>query len=203
MKLELNEKYRLRSDASQWHLEYRTDKKGGGLSDRYIAAGHYPDLRSAVRAAVDRGIQSMDANTLADALAGIDELLEKMIANISALPASRTPDIKQVPETPADEMAQARIVAGDFDPRFKKWITGNWHIYRAFERRALRLINLGFRHGGAREIVENIRWQSRLAEKESEYKINNNNSPRLARAFALLNQRHKEFFIFRIQGGRS
>ena len=200
MKLELNDKYRLRSDASQWHLEYRTDKKGGGLSDRYIAAGHYPDLRMAVKAAVDRGIRMMDASTLADAIAGIDEMLDKiitMISKMASVPESRVPDLRQSPETPADEMAKARIREANFDPKFKSWITANWHIYRAFERRALRLINLGFRHGGAREIVENIRWQSRLAEKESEYKINNNNSSRLARAFALLNPRHKDFFRFR------
>jgi hypothetical protein len=91
-----------------------------------------------------------------------------------------------------------------FRPDFPDWIRENFHIYEAFERRALRLINLGMKRGSAYEIVENIRWQSRLAELrypdvDVRYKINNNFRPDLSRLFGLMNSTHAEFFERRVR----
>lgn len=82
---------------------------------------------------------------------------------------------------------------------FLQYIKDNWHIYLAFERRAFRLISRGYSHGSAYEIVENIRWQSRLAERESEFKINNNYRPDLARLFEDMNEKHRGFFRNRVR----
>lgn len=200
MQIQIDDKHRIRSSASGWHLEYRTEKKGGGLSDRHIALGHYPDLRSAARTFIERGIRSLEATTLADAIAGMDEMIDKVVEKFKP-PEKPDNPVKQEVHTPQDDIAQQRLMESEIlTPNFKRWAITNWHIYRAFERRSLRLINLGFRHGGAREIVENIRWQSRLAEKQSEYKINNNHTPWLARAFSELNPRHRAFF--RVKSGR-
>lgn len=92
---------------------------------------------------------------------------------------------------------------------FSSWLKDNWHCYEAFEKRAYKLINLGFKHGSPYEIVENIRWQSKIAEaryllkmkNEGDpmgpprvYKINNNYRPDLGRLFEQMNTQYKGFF---------
>ena len=87
----------------------------------------------------------------------------------------------------------------DYRAEFREWIKKNWFIYLAFERRALRAVRVGFHHAGAKAIVENIRWQSGLAERDSEFKINNIFTSDLARLFEAMNPDHEGFFRQRIR----
>ena len=87
----------------------------------------------------------------------------------------------------------------EYSADFKTWLADNWHIFLAFERRALRLINIGMKHGGAKAIIENIRWQSVLAERESEFKCNNNRTADLSRLFEDMNKKHQGFFRMRVR----
>lgn len=102
----------------------------------------------------------------------------------------------------ASRRAQAIAIvdAGeDYRADFAGWLRRNFHIYVAFEIRALRLIRAGCKHGGAGAVVENIRWQSVLAERESEWKCNNNWRSDLARLFEAMHPVHQGFFRSRIR----
>ena len=91
--------------------------------------------------------------------------------------------------------AMKRVRESDqFAPDFLRWLRLNWHIYLAFERRAYRAIKHGYRHLGSMAIINNIRWQSMLAERESEFKISNNVAPDLSRLFHLLHPQYAGFF---------
>ena len=87
----------------------------------------------------------------------------------------------------------------DYSKKFINWVKQNWHIYLAFEKRALRLIRAKAKNAGAKSIVENIRWQSLLAEADQEFKINNNYTADLARLFEFMNPKYKGFFRQRIR----
>lgn len=109
--------------------------------------------------------------------------------------------------TPHEDVLSLVRESVDYHHNFHGWLHDNWPIYLAFERRALRLIRVGFKHGGAGEIAENIRWQSRLAEQRfgrpTEYKLNNNYRADLARLFEALNPAHVGFFRCRVRRGIS
>jgi hypothetical protein len=90
-----------------------------------------------------------------------------------------------------------------FSPQFADFLEQNWHIYLAFEKRAFRNINRNVRHFGSMAIINNIRWQSALAEKDDQYKINNLRAPDLSRLFAIMNPQHKDFFFQRKRKGEA
>ena len=66
---------------------------------------------------------------------------------------------------------------------FDKWLTDNNHIWRAFEREALRVVRAGYEHYSARTIIEVLRHHSSLREKDGTWKINDHITPWLARHF--------------------
>lgn len=96
-------------------------------------------------------------------------------------------------------MNQAALNLDDKYPQgFWAWYLKNAHIYRAFESMALQMAFSGRQRYSARTIIENIRWQSDLQDKEVTFKINGNNVPGLARLFMEMHgQRFPNFFELR------
>lgn len=84
-----------------------------------------------------------------------------------------------------------------FTKEFLLWFPENEHIWIAFVSESSKVINAGFRHYSARTIIHVLRHHSALAETRSEWKINNNISPYLARLFALVHPEHKDLFEYR------
>ena len=94
-------------------------------------------------------------------------------------------------------MSLAKQNAGKFRDGFCAWLASNRHVWRAFEREASRIWNRGRRHYSARTICEVLRHESALAEVGSEWKIDNNTAPDLARLYALVHPARAEMFRFR------
>lgn len=80
---------------------------------------------------------------------------------------------------------------------FDQWINENQHIWEAFEREALSIARLGFKHYSARTIIHFLRHHSALREESGEWKINNDVSPYLARHFAEKYPSLKNLFEYR------
>ena len=80
---------------------------------------------------------------------------------------------------------------------FSEWMLDNEHIWIAFEREALKVSNLGFKHYSARTIIEFLRHHSALQEKGSHWKINDHVTPYLARLFAAKYPNKKDLFEYR------
>lgn len=66
---------------------------------------------------------------------------------------------------------------------FWLWIDqpANQRLYREFERKALRLARSGKAHWTSRQIIETIRCEMRLADTDKQFKINDHNTPGMAR----------------------
>lgn len=94
-------------------------------------------------------------------------------------------------------LGTAQANAGKFTPEFLEYLPGNLHVYEAFEREALLVARRGFKHYGARTIIEVLRHRSNLAEVGGTWKLNDWHTPYLARLFALLNPDHALLFEFR------
>lgn len=84
-----------------------------------------------------------------------------------------------------------------FTPEFMAYLPDNLHVYRAFEREALRVVQRGFKHYSARTIVEVLRHNSALTEAGGTYKLNDHMTPSHARLFALMHPQHAGLFEFR------
>jgi hypothetical protein len=84
-----------------------------------------------------------------------------------------------------------------FSPEFIDWFPDNIDVWVAFVNEAKKVLDAGYKHYSARTIIHVIRHHSAVAEKNSEWKINNNHSPYLARLFALLYPQHKDLFNYR------
>lgn len=83
-----------------------------------------------------------------------------------------------------------------FTPEFLDYLRENVHVYRAFEREALRIATHRA-HYSARTIVEVLRHESALRERGDQWKLNDHHTPYLARLFALLNPAHAKLFEYR------
>jgi hypothetical protein len=66
---------------------------------------------------------------------------------------------------------------------FLLFIANNPKLWDTFEREANRIWHRGFRHYSAYTIVEYMRHETALYEKDSDFKINNNWRPWLARYY--------------------
>ena len=80
---------------------------------------------------------------------------------------------------------------------FDNFISANPQVWDLFIRFTLERISKGFKHYGAREVLQRIRWEVDSLEKGSGYKLNNNYSPWLARKFHAEYPQHKDFFRMR------
>jgi hypothetical protein len=84
-----------------------------------------------------------------------------------------------------------------FFKKDKDWFIKNWHVVKAFENVAVKLINLGRKHYSARTIVEVLVHQSNVREIDGDFKIGNDNAPDLARAFVAMYPQHVNFWEYR------
>ncbi len=66
---------------------------------------------------------------------------------------------------------------GKMEREFWVFHRENPYIYRLFERFALAVVNRGYEHFGARDIIHRIRWETNVETNDPEFKINNNHSP--------------------------
>jgi hypothetical protein len=84
-----------------------------------------------------------------------------------------------------------------FTADFLEYLPANLHVYEAFEREALIVLRRGFKHYSARTIIEVLRHRSNLRETAGQWKLNDHNTPYLARLFGLIHPQHKGLFEFR------
>lgn len=72
-------------------------------------------------------------------------------------------------------------------------------VWNLFVRFALDLIRAGREHGGAKAIVERIRWESYTSAHVADltFVVDNRNTASLARIFAATFPQHAQFFRFR------
>lgn len=99
--------------------------------------------------------------------------------------------------TTFNPVLMARAHAHQFTPDFLAYLPENVHVYEAFEREALRIARRGHQHYSARTIVEVLRHHSALREQGSAWKLNDHNTPYLARLFALMHPGYASLFEFR------
>lgn len=92
------------------------------------------------------------------------------------------------------EMVVARRHEDQFKEGFCDWLWENLHVWRAFEREALKIWNRGRDHYSARTIIEVLRHESALADNGPEYKLNDWQTPDLARLFMLAHPDCAGFF---------
>lgn len=90
-----------------------------------------------------------------------------------------------------------------FWPGFAVYLDTNWGVYLAFEKIGLRLWHAGRRHYGQRSVWEVLRYETAVAEKASDWKLNDHFTKSVARLFELMNPRCMGFFEFREKVGPS
>lgn len=98
---------------------------------------------------------------------------------------------------PPGPLEVARSNEDQFTKRFLAYLPDNLHVYRAFAREALLIAGRGFEHYSARTIIEVLRHHSALTEVGGAWKLNDHNTPYLARLFALMHPEHGALFEFR------
>ena len=90
----------------------------------------------------------------------------------------------------------------DFDDNypdgFFNWLPKNSHVYREFERRALKMARAGRKRYGARTIIEAMRYDSDIADSETTFKLNDHYTPGMARLWmATHSEKYPKFFEIR------
>lgn len=95
-----------------------------------------------------------------------------------------------------DPLKLANEHAGLFTKEFMDYLPQNLHVYQAFEHEALKVARK-FEHYSARTIIEFLRHYSALEEVGGAWKLNNDNTPYLARLFVLAYPQHVDLFEFR------
>lgn len=95
----------------------------------------------------------------------------------------------------------AEINADEFRADFPSWLLANSAIYFEFERQA-KLIASRRDYYSARTIIEVMRHNSALSDRDGNFRLNNNRTPDLARLFSILHPEHAGFFQLRESDGR-
>lgn len=92
--------------------------------------------------------------------------------------------------------------AEDYRHDFPSWLSLNWHVFKGFEREALR-VAARRSHYSAKTIYEVLRHHSLLAEKAGEWKLNNNFTGDLARLFEAMHPEARGFFGLRARKAKT
>jgi hypothetical protein len=95
-------------------------------------------------------------------------------------------------------MNQSILNFGHYPQEFLLFLAENETIWKRFEREADRAWTRGFRHYSARTIVEHIRHETAMYEQNSDWKINNNHTPHLARYYQELHPDRAGLFETRV-----
>lgn len=85
--------------------------------------------------------------------------------------------------------------------KFINYLEEHPQIWQQFEKFALKILASGQTKSSAKLIMERIRWEEEIENKNAEFKISNNFTAYFARCFILKYPEHKGFFEFReLQG---
>jgi hypothetical protein len=84
--------------------------------------------------------------------------------------------------------------AADFRADFPEWLAKNMPLWERFEREANQVWNAGRRHYSSRTLWEVMRHHTTLAELDSDFKINNNFAPDIARLYLVMYPDRPGFF---------
>ena len=103
--------------------------------------------------------------------------------------------------SPTETVNTAQLYAADFREDFPAWLHDNYPIYAEFERQA-RMIASRRDFYSARTIVEVMRHNSALSDRDGPFRMNNNRTPDLARLFSLIHPEHAGFFQLRDSDAR-
>jgi hypothetical protein len=87
--------------------------------------------------------------------------------------------------------------AGQFRVEFPAWLEENRHVWLAFCREADK-VRARRAHYSARTIVEVLRHESVLADTDATFKLNDHNTPDLARLYLLTHEDADGFFETRV-----
>ncbi len=92
------------------------------------------------------------------------------------------------------------IAAGgrQFRADFADWLQANRHVWDRFKEEADKIRRRGRTHYSARTIIEVLRHESALADAGKEFKINDHNTPDLARLYMLTTPGMSAFFSTRV-----
>lgn len=98
-----------------------------------------------------------------------------------------------------DLMRQLPPEKDKFPDGFFWWLKNNDHLWKTFEEKAYLMAAVGGRpRYSARTIIEVMRWDTDLCEKEPMFKISNNMVPGLARLWMVKHgQSYPKFFQIR------
>lgn len=104
------------------------------------------------------------------------------------------------PQLPLFEPLAAllREHAEQFRPDFPVWLRENAEVWRSFKREADRIWHRGRRHYSARTIIEHLRHESAITDRDVEFKINGNCAPDCARLYMLAHPDRAGFFETRL-----
>ena len=94
-------------------------------------------------------------------------------------------------------MNQSILNFGTYPQEFILFLANNPAIWKRFEIEANRVWNRGFRHYGAKTIVEYIRHETSLYEQGGDFKINNSHTSSLARYYIELHPERACLFELR------
>lgn len=84
-----------------------------------------------------------------------------------------------------------------FRPGFQDWLEQNYSIWLAFEAEAIKTWKAGRRHYGANTIIEYLRHNTLLADRDAEYKISDKWTSSIARLFAMMHADMATLFEFK------
>lgn len=118
-------------------------------------------------------------------------------ATPAAPPVYSNPLTPELAPADAPAMRYVREHKEEFTPAYVSWLKVNWHIWLGFEHEANVMWGKGKEHYSARTIIEYLRHMSALADADSDFKINNNLAPDLARTHAAVHPDRPDFFEFR------
>lgn len=87
-----------------------------------------------------------------------------------------------------------------FRPDFDAWLLDNFGLYCAFEREADRVAEIR-RHYSANTIIEYLRHETTLRDRDTEFKFNDRWTSSIARLYAVMNPSHADLFEYRERVG--
>ena len=127
---------------------------------------------------------------------------QAILESVGGLPQAGVIIANALDEVMAKRHADAMFLVAQDDANyradFKEWLSRNFHVYLAFEELAVNVFNKGFKRYSSKTIVETIRYHSSIKELSSQFRINNNTTPDLARLFDAMNPRMAGMFEFRL-----
>lgn len=105
------------------------------------------------------------------------------------------PDLFGGAPTGLREVLQANL--DQFRKGFDAWLEGNQHVWRRFAEEADKVRARRDRYS-ARTIIEVLRHESALADTDTSFKLNDHNTPDLARLYLLTRPDAEGFFETRV-----